>query len=151
LRASSCLSTLRPWDQNKEIMLGLHGIVTAFLVKRLGMYMCIYARARSITINLPNANENNAGLRGSLDLDLLMRRVRRRCFRRLLKSHFGGWRGSMAGGTLKCDVPSFTRGSRVAEAVISVPIKFGLRLGLGTPATIVEKSEILTSTTPFFF
>jgi hypothetical protein len=58
--------------------------------------LCIYARARSITINLPDAYENNAGLRGSLDLDLLMSRVRRRCFHRLLESHFGGWRGSMA-------------------------------------------------------
>ena len=63
--------------------------------KRLNVYMHIYARARSITINLPNAYENNAGLRGSLDLDLLMCRVRRRCFRKLFESHFEGWRGSM--------------------------------------------------------
>lgn len=64
-------------------MLGLYGIV-ATLQQRLR----IYARTRSITINLPNANENDAGLRGSL----LVRRVRRRCFRRLLKRHWlGGW------------------------------------------------------------
>jgi hypothetical protein len=56
--------------------------------------MRVYARVRSITINLPNAYENNAGLRGPLDLDLLMRGVR--CFRRRLESHFGGWRGWMA-------------------------------------------------------
>ena len=58
--------------------------------KRLCIYMRIYACSRSIMINLPDAYENNAGLRGSLDLNLLMRRVRRRCFRRLLESHFGG-------------------------------------------------------------
>lgn len=58
--------------------------------------LCIYARTRSIMINLPNANENNAGLRGSL----LVRRVRRRCFRRLLKRHWLGWLGLMAMATV---------------------------------------------------
>jgi hypothetical protein len=64
--------------------------------KRWCIYMRIYARVRSITINLPNAYENNAGLRGPLDLDLVMRTVHRRCFHRPLESHFGGWLGRMA-------------------------------------------------------
>jgi hypothetical protein len=70
-------------------MLGFYGIVTT-----LQAFVYMYAaRARSITINLPNANENNEGLRRSLDLDLIMSGVRCRCFRKLLESHFGGWRG----------------------------------------------------------
>ena len=52
--------------------------------------LCMYARAHSIKINLPDAYENDAGLRGSLDLDLLMCRVRRRCFRRLERHFWGG-------------------------------------------------------------
>jgi hypothetical protein len=51
--------------------------------------MRIYARASSITMNLPNAYDNNAGLRGSLDLDLLMCSIRRRYIHRLLERHFG--------------------------------------------------------------
>jgi hypothetical protein len=40
-------------------------------------------------MNLPNAYDNNAGLRGSLDLDLLMCSIRRRYIHRLLERHFG--------------------------------------------------------------
>jgi hypothetical protein len=43
----------------------------------------------------------------------------------------------------------FTRGSRVAEPVIPVPIKFGLGLGLDMAATI-DVLE-LSSTTAFSF
>ena len=108
--------------------------------KRLCIYMRVYAYARSIMINLPDAYENNAGLRGPLDLNLLMRRVRRRCFRRLLESHFGGWRGGwLTSKELHC-TELYCKGemrkrallhSRLprsrSEAVISVAIKFGLR------------------------
>ena len=89
---------------------------------RLYLYTRIYARARSITMNLPNADDNNTGLRGPLDL-LLMRSVRHYCFHRLLESHFGGW-GSTADYRTALVLDSTVKVPKcpfAAGAVISVP------------------------------
>ena len=55
--------------------------------ERLRLYTRMYMHASTITISVPNADENNEGLRGFLCLNLPTVR-RRRCYsRRLLERH----------------------------------------------------------------
>lgn len=69
-------------------MLGPYAIATAALEALVPTYAHICA-CEFDHMNLPNAYNNNASLRGSLDLDLLMCSIRRRYLHRLLDRHFG--------------------------------------------------------------
>ncbi|SRR6266404_7774539 len=80
--------------------------------KCLCIYMRIYERANTSTVDSPDAYENNVGSWRSLDLDLLMHRVRRCCSRRVLERHFERWWGSKLNSTV---LPSLAASRRSGD------------------------------------